>query len=160
MLSRCPRDSTFGIRSIGFTCRKAQLLDKAQVENAVDAPADSKDAEKGASQFRRGEAMWRASRLADDLWFTDTIGYLCIAFKLTTQRNRGQLHYFSCYFERSLVSFVSKPSAKIREIRLPGERKEEKKRSRSRDWVASPIPCLGGGFRRFYFAPTWGDDPI
>ena len=118
MLSRCPRDSTLGIRSIGFTCRKAQ------VENAVDAPADSKDAEKGASQFRRGEAMWRASRLADDLWFH---GYLCIAFELTTQRNRGQLHYFSCYFERPLVAWF--PRHPLKFAKFAFQENEKKRRN-------------------------------
>ena len=53
------RDSTLGIKSIGFTCRL--LFDEAQVENAVDAPAESKDAEKGASQFSQfaGDAKLR-----------------------------------------------------------------------------------------------------
>lgn len=49
------RDSTLGLKSIGFTCRL--LFDEAQVENAVDAPAESKDAEKGASQFRSLQVM-------------------------------------------------------------------------------------------------------
>ena len=106
------RDSTLGIKSIGFTCRL--LFDEAQVENAVDAPAESKDAEKGGfavSQVMLGDAKLRGD--SSPISPSPLVhGFFGIALKLTTPKEAWPTPLFLAAILKGHLSIGFQASAK------------------------------------------------